>query len=81
MAIWMSIVLTTTVVFSGNVATTSTTFDTNDDPDCAKTARVTLGNEVMKDGVEWFVLKDRRGGGTVTKTLVCVPRAGGYKDE
>lgn len=81
MALLMNAILTTTVTFSGSVATTSVAFETNDDAGCAKTARVALGNGATKDGVEWLMVKERRGsGGTVTKTLVCFPRNSGEKD-
>lgn len=81
MAILMNAILTTTVTFSGSIATTSVAFETNDDPGCPKTARVALGTGANKVGVEWIVVKNERSAGSVRKTLVCFPRNSGEKDE
>lgn len=82
MPLLMNVILTTTVTFSGTIATTSTSFETNDEPGCTKTARAALGVDARKEGVEWIVVKERRGGqGTVHKSVVCFPRNSGEKDE
>jgi hypothetical protein len=78
----MNVILTSTVTFSGTIATTSVAFETNDEAGCSKTAHAALGQGATKEGVEWMVLKERRGGqGTERKTVVCFPRQSGEKDE
>lgn len=82
MPLLMNVVLTTTMTFSGTIATTSVAFETNDELGCAKTARAVLGQGATKEGVEWVIVKDRRGGqGTVVKSLVCFPRVSGEKSD
>jgi hypothetical protein len=78
----MNVILTATVTFNGTIATTSTSFETTDEPGCTRTAHAVLGADARKEGVEWVVVKDRRGGqGTIHKTVVCFPRQSGEKTD
>lgn len=81
MSLLMNVVVTTLISINNVPTVTSVTFESTDERDCSRTARAVLGNAAMKEGVEWFVVKDLRGNASMRKTVVCVPRHSSDADE
>jgi hypothetical protein len=79
MPLLMNVILTTTMSFSGTIATTSTSFETYDDLGCERTATLILGTGAELNQGVWYT-NGVVAGKSIRREVICFPKGSAEKD-